>query len=147
MTTGPFPNMLGGQAAAYWWREYVRSNPGYREEAEYYKKIGLPEDCWHRGPAIREIMEDLKFARQVLYERTGEKDWPPIGPESLEVLRTYTVMFRPHVRLILGYPDETMRKFFGQEMLENFEKRPDVFRAMERLGFDMIEIMAWLRQE
>lgn len=147
MSTGPFPNNLGGPAAAAWWRAYVLQNPGYREEFEQLKEAGIEDPLSGSAPAITEIKDDLAHLRKALYKMTGEKDWPPIQPKSLEIVRSEILQMRPHMRLILAYPDDLVREYFGEEIMENFEKRPDIIRAMQTLEYPMNEILAWLRKD
>jgi hypothetical protein len=146
MSTGPFPNNLGGPAAHGWWQEYVKQNPGYREEREQLDAQGIPDANAMTIPAVAEIKADLQHLRSALYQMTGEQTWPPLGPKSLEIVLSEVLPMPPHMRLILAYPDERLLQYYGREMMENFEKRPDILRAMQTLGYDLIEIISWLRQ-
>ena len=61
MSTGPFPNNLGGAAAAGWWRQYVLQNPGYREEFEQLQAAGITNPLAASPPAVIEIIICMCF--------------------------------------------------------------------------------------
>ena len=148
MSTGPFPNNLAGPAAVGWWSEYMLHNPGYREERKQLEEAGAdPNLVSGVTPAITEIKQDLQHLRTSLFRMTNEKDWPPLGPKSLRVVRSEMLPMRPHMRMILSYPDDVVLKYYGKEILQNFERRPEILRAMQTLGFDTLELLQWLRQE
>ena len=141
LSTGPFPNTLAGKAAETWWGNYCRENPGYaKRKTEEDESPPVGETV-----AAEDIKKELSHLRNALYQITGEKDWAPIGPKGIDVVRSELLPMTPHSRLILSYPDETVKKYYKEEIMENFQKRPDVFRAMCSLGFDMKEITEWLK--
>jgi len=146
LVNGPFPNNLGGAAATRWWADYVKQNPKYREEQEMLEVLGIKDLMNMSPPAVTDIKEELQSVRQELYNMTGEKEWPPLGPKSLDIVQSTILPMSPHMRLILSYPDDTVRDWFGEEILEHFHNRPDVLRALNAFGYPMNEILSWLRQ-
>lgn len=141
MSTGPFPNNLAGKSAETWWHNYCRENPAYQKKQKDADESGAVGETL----AAEKIKQELAHVRNALYHITGEADWPPLGPKSVEVVRSEMLPMTPHIRLIMSYPDELVKKFYKEDILENFHQRPDIFRAMEWLGFDMKNIMQWLR--
>jgi len=145
MTTGPFPNNLGGPAAAGWWKQWLQMNPNFQKELEDLKELGLQSAMLNHQPAIVSIKDEMTMLRRILYRMTGDKEWP-LSEKCLEIVRGPVLHMSPWMRLILGYPDEQIRVRYRDEIQEVLSTRPDIIRAMQSLGFDLDNMLEWLKK-
>lgn len=145
---GPYPNNMAGGAIRGWYGRYA-----HKPARTVQPTVGTNSADFLAGltagvnkslppsPAMITLKEDIDWTRRSLLRLTGTCN---INATTIEYINSFTVSYPPHVRALLGYGNEKVKKFFGSEALDIFIKNPAIYRAAEDLGYPIRDILLWL---
>lgn len=133
-SVGPFPNMLGSAQAAKWFRQWASL---YRED---HKDEGETEtETMDR----QTLSASIQSAREAMVRLHGS--YMPI-PDNLAWLANYGTSVPATARILLGYPDDEIRKRHGADAFDAFARNPNLVVAAKRMGYPMDDILEWLQE-
>lgn len=142
---GPFPNAMYGTCCRAWYRGYMSSRKTYAKARQDAVNAGRDP---YFDEEIDNSVDDLKYmidlVERSLIRLTGTKE---INATTIEYINSLTTSYPVHVRVLLGYGNDKVRKFFGAEALDFYNRRPHMYRAALTLGYPIKEILSWLNAQ
>lgn len=139
---GPFPNMMCGSAAAGWYKSY-RVGRADIERAETRsaatgRNVSFDPEL---SPDLLNLRADIDLVKVSLLRLTGTQQ---INEQTLPYISSFNTSYPPYVRVLLGYQDARVKKFFGQLAKDFFLLRPGMIEAARTLQYPIIDIIKWL---
>jgi hypothetical protein len=143
---GPFPNAMYGQACRKWYTDYTASRVKFKQTVRDAEAQG--KDVMFGDEAANEHVYNLKYDIELttrsLIRLTGESE---INATTIEYINSLTTNYPAHIRVLLGFGNEKVKLFFGEEALNFYNSRPHMYRAAEILGYPIKNILIWLHAQ
>jgi hypothetical protein len=142
---GPFPNALYGNMARKWYQTYIANKSGYTQAKKELESAGT--DVMF-GDALNihtyNLKYDVELVHRSLIRLTGTSE---VNSVTIEYINSLTTSYPAHVRVLLGFGNEKVKLFFGEEALNYYNARPHMYRAAEALGYPIKKIIVWLNAQ
>jgi hypothetical protein len=136
MTTGPFPNNIGGATAAACYKKLMETMSSSALGVKPIENENAAETM-DRG----DLEYQIKLARKAMYRINGSYDPIPI---NIDWICSWTSKVDSHVRVLLAYPDTRIRERCGEDALHIFTSCPNIYAAAKKLGYPIEDIIRWL---
>jgi hypothetical protein len=131
-----------GPACRNWITEYTAVRRAYRKAKDEAIQAGRdPFFDESSDSNVIDLKYEIDFVERSLTRLTGTKK---VNPVTIEYINSLTTSYPVHVRVLLGYGDAKVKKFFGKAALEFYNTRPHLYRAAMTLGYPIKEILLWL---
>ncbi len=142
LSTGPYPNTMYGPCAKSWYLTYIKTRDGIKHAQDRANAAGRdPRFDPAASPHLDSLKSEIQFVKHSLIRLTGTSE---VNEVTIEYINSFTTSYPAHVRALMGYKNEKVKKFFGSEAYDNFVNSPGLQRAAESLGYPVREILLWL---
>lgn len=142
LNLGPYPNTMYGNAIRRWYNSYMVG----REDIINSRKKSIengkdPMFDSSNDLSVINLRSEIDFVERSLLRLTGTS---AINSETINYVAGLSVNYPAHVRALLGAKNEKVKKFFGADALNYFNRNAGAYRAAETLGYPIREILLWL---
>jgi hypothetical protein len=141
-SAGPYPNTLHGPAIRKWYSSYIKGRQDLYSSAEKSSSGG--RDVMfdpQASPCVADLSCSIEYVNRSLTRLLGSAE---ITEQAIEYLGSLMVSYPAHVRVLLAFKNEKVKKFFGKEAYDFYTKNPGMYRAAETLNYPIREILLWL---
>lgn len=141
-SSGPYPNGMYGDAIRRSYNSYMKGRSDLTRAKNKSEALGRdvmfdPEN----SPYVADLKCSIEYVNRSLLRLLGSAE---INEQSLEYLGSLMVNYPAHVRVLLAYQNEKVKKFFGQEAYEFYTRNPGMYKAAQTLNYPIREILLWL---
>lgn len=161
--TGPFPNMLAGNAIRGWVKRYLQVRHTLRKQVEEtrFLRDNPPEESNEtdttqpppEAEAARIVLtstfesdskfsDELKHALNFLSNCTGSSDVSN-NEDARELLRHTFTPVSAFIRVALTYPDPEILERYGTEARREFAHNPLLLSAAQKAGYLLDPSLLW----
>lgn len=144
MSTGPYPNAMYGNSARAWYKMHTAGRSKTVSTQEKARSDGgAAAQRLNCDPALDALNGAIGFIKESLIRLTGTDE---INETTLKYIGSMATGYAPFARVLLAYPsrDKTVKEFFGPEAYDAYVMNQSLYRAAEKLGYPIREILLWL---
>lgn len=133
ISRGPFPHTLGGKAARLCYSQFISNAKA--------KNVDVDTKNITAATRMQDLVHDLNAARKAMVRLNGT---PKPIDANLDWLCAKHTKLKPHVRVLLAYPDGRVKAICGEEAYQEFAQSQALRNAVTELGYPLDEILNWL---
>ncbi len=145
---GPFPNQLGGPAAARWYKEKMRAM-GMKSDPVLPKEVlqesGVEEPKERVYACDIDLQMDLDLAIAKFMNNSGSPD--PHHPKNVEVMLDPRKGLQCTALCLLGGWNPDVLTKYGERIYDFFKTHPNYIEAARRLNFPIDETLQWINSQ